>query len=183
VVIVFENESEDGEEDDGTGWMGPLMSLRSDLLRGDLRCLYLGWLLCVQNEEFARDELEPDVPAGLGELSAPLHSLIGFLEIDEDLVEVAAAASAPLNVGPSKKELSLWIQSLPEREKRDLLVAAVLTTGERWKHELLRRFQQHNAALSSPNSAVLQRRTIGELLTAAHIRVEARTQLSTSLAV
>jgi hypothetical protein len=177
VVIVFENESEDGEEDDRTGWMGSLMSLRSDLLRGDLRCLYLGWLLCVQNEEFARDELEPDVPAGLDELSAPLHSLIGFLEIDEDLVEVAAAASAPLNVGPSKKELSPWIQSLPEREKSDLLVAAVLTTGERWKHELLRRFQQHNAALASPNSAVIQRRTVGELLTAAHVRAEARTQL------
>ena len=47
--------------------MGSLMSLRSDLLRGDLRCLYLGWLLCAQNEEFAEDELEPAVPAGLGE--------------------------------------------------------------------------------------------------------------------
>jgi hypothetical protein len=55
-----------------TGWMGSLMSLRSDLLRGDLRCLYLGWLLCAQNEEFGKDELEPAAPAGLGELSAPL---------------------------------------------------------------------------------------------------------------
>ena len=35
--------------------MGLLMSLRSDLLRGDLRCLYLGWLLCVLNDEFAEN--------------------------------------------------------------------------------------------------------------------------------
>jgi len=47
------------------------MSLRSDLLRGDLRCLYFGRLLCAQNEEFGEDELEPTVPAGLVELSAP----------------------------------------------------------------------------------------------------------------
>jgi hypothetical protein len=35
--------------------MGSLMSLRSDLLRGDLRCHDLGWLLCVLNEEFAEN--------------------------------------------------------------------------------------------------------------------------------
>jgi hypothetical protein len=50
--------------------------------------------------------MEPPVPAGLRELSAPLDSLIEFLGIDEDLVEVAASASAPLKAGPSRKELS-----------------------------------------------------------------------------
>ena len=82
VIVAFENQFEDDDWDDGTGWMGSLMSLRSELLHGDIRCLYLGWLLCAQNEEFAEDELEPAVPAGLGELSAPLHSLIEFLGID-----------------------------------------------------------------------------------------------------
>ena len=56
---------EDDDWDDGTGWMGSLMSLRSDLMRGDIRCLHLGWLLCAQNEEFAEDQLQPAVPAGL----------------------------------------------------------------------------------------------------------------------
>jgi hypothetical protein len=36
VIVAFENESEDEDWDDGTGWMGSLMSLRSELLRGDL---------------------------------------------------------------------------------------------------------------------------------------------------
>jgi hypothetical protein len=133
VIVSFENSLEDDDWDDGTGWMGSPMSLRSELLRGDIRCLYLGWLLCAQNEEFAEDELEPAVPAGLGELSAPLHSLIEFLGIDENLVEVAATVSAPLNAGPDREELATWIQSLPEKEKNNLLVAAVSGTGERWK--------------------------------------------------
>ena len=107
VIVTFESEVEsDDDWDDGTGWMGSLVSLRSDLLRGDLRCLYIEWLRCAQNEEFSGDALEPPVPAGLRELSAPLDSLIEFLGIDEDLIEVAAVASAPLKAGTSRKELT-----------------------------------------------------------------------------
>ncbi len=177
VIVAFENESEDEDWDDGTGWMGSLMSLRSDLLRGDRRCLYLGWLLCVQNEEFAENGLEPPVPAGLGESSAPLHSLIEFLGIDEDLVEVAAAVSAPLNAGPDQEKLATWIQNLPEKEKNNLLVAAVSEPDERWKNGLLRRFEQQNARRTLPVPNAIRRRTAGDLLTLAHVRAQERTRL------
>jgi hypothetical protein len=177
VIVAFENQFEDDDWDDGTGWMGSLMSLRSDLLRGDLRCLYLGWLLCLQNEELAKDDLEPTVPAGLGELSAPLHSLIEFLGIDDDLVEVAASASAPLNAGPDREELATWIRSLPEKEKNNLLVAAVSGTGERWKNGLLRRFERQDAPRTLPVSKAIRRRTAGDLLTLARARVDKRTRL------
>ena len=177
LIIGFETQLEQDDWDDGSGWMGSLLSLRSDLLRGDLRCLYLGWLLCVQAEEFDEDELEPPVPAGLGELSAPLHALMEFLGIDEDLVEVAASASAPQSAGPSQKELAEWIQNLPEKEKDDLLVTAALQSGERWKIELLRRFQQHVAQQTSHAPAVvIQRRTVRDLLAAAQARTEERTR-------
>jgi len=177
VIVAFENQSEYDDWDDGTGWMGSLMSLRSELLRGDTRCLYLGWLLCAQNEEFAEDELEPAVPAGLGELSAPLRSLIEFLGIDEDLVEVAASASAPLNTGPDREELAAWIQSMPEKEKNNLLVAAVSEPGGRWKIGLLRRFEQQSVlrTLSVPDA--IRRRTAGDLMTLAHARAEERDRL------
>jgi hypothetical protein len=177
VIVAFENESEYEGWDDGTGWMGSLMSLRSELLRGDLRCLYLGWLLCVQNEEFGEDGLEPAVPAGLGELSAPLHSLIEFLGIGEDLVEVAASASAPLNAGPDREELATWIQSLPEKEKNNLLVAAVSEPGERWKNGLLRRFEQRSALGTLTVPDAIRRRTAGDLMTLAHARAQERTRL------
>lgn len=177
VIVAFENQFEDDDWDDGTGWMGSLMSLRSELLHGDIRCLYLGWLLCAQNEEFAEDELEPAVPAGLGELSAPLHSLIEFLGIDLDLVEVAATVSAPLNAGPDREELATWIQSLPEKEKNNLLVVAVGEPGERWKNELLRRFEQQKAPRTLPEPDGIRRRTAGDLLTLAHARAEERERL------
>jgi hypothetical protein len=177
VIVAFENQFEDDDWDDGTGWMGSLMSLRSELLRGDIRCLYLGWLLCAQNEEFAEDDLEPAVPAGLGELSAPLRSLIEFLGIDEDLVEVAASASAPLNASPDREELAAWIQSLPEKEKNNLLVVAVAEPGERWKSELLRRFEQQKALRTLPEPDGIRRRTAGDLLTLAHARAEERERL------
>lgn len=177
VIVAFENQFEEDNWDDGTGWMGSLMSLRSELLRRDIRCLYLGWLLCAQNEEFAEEELEPVVPVGLGELSAPLRSLIEFLGIDEDLVEIAASASAPLNASPEREELAAWIQSLPKKEKNNLLVVAVAEPGERWKNELLRRFEQQKTLRTLPEPDRIRRRTVGDLLTLAHARAEERERL------
>jgi len=173
VTISFESEVEpDDDWDDGTGWMGSLISLRADLLRGDFRCLYLGWLFSVQNGEFSDEVLEPPVSAGLRELSAPYNSLIEFLGIDEDLVEVAASASEPLKAGPSRKELAAWIRGLPEKEKDGLLVDALTEMDERWRIELLRRFEHENVAVS--DHGAVDRRRVADLLAASHARAEER---------
>jgi hypothetical protein len=173
VTISFESEVEpDDDWDDGTGWMGSLISLRADLLRGDFRCLYLGWLFSVQNGEFSDEVLEPPMSAGLRELSAPYNSLIEFLGIDEDLVEVAASASEPLKAGPSRKELAAWIRGLPEKEKDGLLVDALTEMDERWRIELLRRFEHENVAVS--DHGAVDRRRVADLLAASHARAEER---------
>jgi len=173
VIVSFESEVEsDDDWDDGTGWMGSLVSLRSDLLRGDLRCLYLGWLHSVECHEFSEDALELSVPAGLRELSAPLDSLIEFLGIDGDLVEVAASASAPLKEGPSQKELATWVRGLPANEKENLLIDFLSESGERSRLELLQRFQRENAVAAS--HSVIERRTVKDLLTAARVRADER---------
>jgi hypothetical protein len=175
LIVGFAAEIDPEEWDDGTSWMGSLVSLRSDLLRGDLRCLYLGWLLCVQNGEIADKEPSPPVPAGLGRLSASLESLIDFLAIDEDLVAVAAESSAPLSAGPNLEDLNIWIRNLPEIEKNDLLTMAVSESGDRWKNELLRRFYREDKTLASP-AIVATRRAAGDLLLAAQTRTEERTR-------
>jgi len=173
VIVSFETDVEPEDDwDDGTGWMGSLVSLRSDLLRGDLRCLYLGWLHCVECHEFSEDALEPPVPAGLRELSAPLDSLIEFLGIDEDLVEVAASASAPLKEGPSRKELAAWVRSLPANEKDDLLIDFLSESSERRRLELRQRLERVNAV--APDHGTVERRTVKDLLTAARVRVDER---------
>lgn len=48
--------------DDGSGWMRRLAPLRDELLRGDLRPLYLGWLAGASGGELREDAQEPEVP-------------------------------------------------------------------------------------------------------------------------
>ena len=173
VIVSFESEVEpDDDWDDGTGWMGSLGSLRSDMIRGDLRCLYLGWLHTVENHEFSEDALEPPVPAGLRELSAPLDSLIEFLGIDEDLVEVATSASPPLKEWPSRKERAAWVRGLPANEKDDLLVGFLSESGDRCRLEVLQRFQRENAGAASHRA--IERRKVKDLLAAARVRADER---------
>src|ERR1700730_7814839 len=123
------------------------------VVRDDHRCLYLGWLRSAQDGGLEEDKLEPPVPAGLEELSGPLHALIEFLEIDEDLVEVAAQASKPLAAGPSRRELSAWIRGLPERDKSELLITAVVDQDERWRNDLVRRRGIREAIHRVPSSS------------------------------
>ena len=177
VIVEFGFGSEWDGEDDGTGWMASLMPLRSDLLRGDFRCLYLGWLRCAQDGGLDEDKLEPPVPAGLKELSGPLHALIEFLEIDVDLVEVAGQASKPLAAGPSRRELSAWIRSLPEKDKNELLITAALDQGARWRNDLVRRLRRTNLQQTSDVLAASERRKAGDLLAAAHVRAKERARL------
>ena len=174
LIIGFQAELEGADWDDGTGWMGSLLSLRFDLLRGDLRCLYLGWLLSVQNEEVSGNEPGPPVPPGLAQLSPSLESLIDFLEIDEDLVAIAATASAPAGTSPTHDDFGAWIRNLPENEKNNVLLTAVSESGDRWKNELLHRFYR-DKKLTSP-AITPTRLNVADLLLAARARGEERCQ-------
>lgn len=78
--------------EEGSGWMSRLAPLREELLSGDLRPLYLGWLASAGRLD--DDALEPEVPPGLAELSPPQQALAEFIEVDPDLLAVAAAGSA-----------------------------------------------------------------------------------------
>jgi hypothetical protein len=82
----------------------PLALVRSDLLAGDLRALYLLWLSSVQCGERRVTALEPPRPAGLdraSRLSGVLASLVEFMGLDDDLLAVAldSPPSRPRTVG------------------------------------------------------------------------------------
>ena len=166
VILTFcADELESGWEE-GEGWMDSLLPLRADLLRGDLRALYLGWLLAVGREEVGDDQPEPPVPAGLRNLSAPLQSLVEFLDVDPDLLEAAAAASGDLELASPPRDLLVrWIAELPEGEKDALLVQAALGENMHFGNDMVRRF--HAAAPKAAANAAQARRTAGELRDAA----------------
>lgn len=108
--------------EDGAGWMARLLPLREELLRGDTRALYLGWLARAIAGEFDDADPEPPVPAGLAHLSAAQQALAEFLLIGPDWLQAAATASpalAPLQ--PQDVDVELWLQTQTEADMRATL--------------------------------------------------------------
>ncbi len=168
VVIDFHLDAEGGDDsEEGEGWLASLIPLRSDLIAGDLRCLYLGWLTGVESGEVEEEESEPPVPPGLGQLSAPLTRLVDFLRLDPDLVEVAAAGSgeaAP--TGPSSEHLAAWVADLPGTEKDRFLIRLMQGEATYLAGELLQRFRKDQVRNGAENATSLPARTVADLLQA-----------------
>src|SRR5260370_8039003 len=138
----------------------------AELAAGDLRLLYLAWLLAVQSDEVDDEDTEPPVPAGLEHLSASLQAVVDFFEIDEDLIAVATASSPSIQ---EPEGMAGWITSLPAKQKDVLLAQVAAGEGAQVRALLLRRFR---TASSSPPAAAV--RTAAELWQAAGNRKAAR---------
>jgi hypothetical protein len=163
IILKFLSEDEEGGWVDDEGWMSSLAPLRADLMAGDLRCLYLGWLQCVGCDEVEKEEVEPPVPPGLQDLTAPLRALVDFLRVDETLIEVAAEASPPLAAEhDSAEELRSWVQALHGPDKDSLLYRLTQESPVAVQREILRRFRE--ARRPQPPVPEAGGRTVGELL-------------------
>ncbi|MEH3119116.1 MAG: hypothetical protein PGN25_16385 [Methylorubrum populi] len=121
VLDIVSDPEEPGDEwtDDGSGRLGELAPLRADLLAGDLRVLYLVWLMAAQAGALPEDAEEP-LP-GIGPLTGPLAAFAEFFGIDADLVE-AAAERKPAGPEASPKAARAAVEALPEAEKTALLL-------------------------------------------------------------
>lgn len=160
------DESEDYDRfavDDGSGWMSRLAPLREELLRGDLRPLYLGWLAGVAAMgETAR---EPEVPPGLADLSPAQRALVEFLEVDPDLLAAAAIVSADTSsMGTEKNhQVDTWLETW-SNDKMKAVLKHIATGQER---EAERRVKSHyNSWLKTQrpiSSSTAFRRTAAEL--------------------
>jgi len=89
-VITWSLEESDNYDrfgmEDGRGWMVRLAPVRDELLRGDIRSLYIGWLAAVTGEMMDDDEMEPLSVSRLGSLTSAQQALAEFLEVDPDLL-------------------------------------------------------------------------------------------------
>ena len=168
IVSLYADRDPDDYWEEPGGQLAAMVQARSELAAGDLRLPYLGWLLAVQSDEVDDEDTEPPVPAGLGDLSAPLRAIADFLEIDEDLIVVAAAVSPEVQDGEG---LAWWIASLPAEEKNTLLARAASGEGAQVQALLLRRFRA--ASDSEPAASA---RTAAELWQAAGDRKAMRQQ-------
>jgi len=167
IVLSFESELEDYEWDEGGSWLASLVALRSDLMRGDYRALYIGWLLAVQFQEIPDDAPEPPVPPGLGKLNAALDCLADFLGIDADLIATAAERSPEQQVStPSRKEIGDWVRTLPSAEKDAIVVRLIEGDDPHLSAEVR---QRAIFEISGRRSDERLGRTAGEILARAEI--------------
>jgi len=160
----------DDDWDEPGAQLAAMVQVRSEIAAGDLRLLYLGWLLSVQWSEVDDDDVEPPVPAGLGQLSGALQAVADFLSIDTDLLAEAATASPATRDRNDHTGLTEWIDTLPGPEKNTLLARVVAGEGSYVQGLLLHRFRASRPA----DEAKPGRRTAGQLLDAAEDRREAR---------
>ncbi|MEO3432788.1 hypothetical protein [Inquilinus sp. CAU 1745] len=144
-------------DDDDSGWLAALAPLRDDLLAGDLRPLYLLWLIGVEMDVFKDDEPEP--LTGIAPLTPALEALADFFGIDADLVEAAAERSEETDA-PSPKAVRQSIEAMADAEKTELLTR--LAEGDRHVAAELRRAVRNRQGLNAEASA-RPARTVGEL--------------------
>jgi hypothetical protein len=175
-ILEFISEGEGRDWEDSERWMDSLIPLRADLMRGDMRALYLGWLFCLQNQELSPHATEPPVPASLAKLPAPLQSLAHFLGLDGDLIKAAAEGSRNLSAAsPSRAKLAAWIAAMPEAEKNALLLGMAEDSDSRSRIDLLRRFNQYRVPpLPRAEGEDSQPRTVSQIMAVAQAHAAQR---------
>jgi len=178
VIVRFRWDDDEGDDwIEGDGLLDPLIEARSELAAGDLRLLYLGWLLKIQLSDLDEagedqaDEVEPPVPAGLRQLSDSLASVAKFLRIDDDLIVTAAKASGPL-AQVTDDGIADWVTALPATEKDKYLTMVAEGEGAQVEALLVQRFRREGRPAGSAPGTV--RRTARELLAGAQARRAAR---------
>ena len=149
--------------EDGRGWMARLAPVREELLRGDIRSLYIGWLAAVTKEMMDDDEMEPLAVSGLGSLTSAHQALAEFLEVDEDLLAGAGIGNpASQEDKISQQETDAWIDSLPQDEVTAVLKQLLEGKGRQAERTLKNRFAAWRRGLQTDKTEA-PRRTVGEL--------------------
>jgi len=166
VITWSLNESEDYDRfgmEDGRGWMARLAPIRDELLRGEVRSLYIGWLAAVTREMLDDDDLEPLPAEGMGSLTAAQQALAEFLEVDEDLLAGAGMGSPTLHAEePTQKDMDDWLDALPRDEVLALLKQLLEGQSLKAERTLKNRFSAWRRGLIG-ESEQAPRRSVEEL--------------------
>lgn len=141
-TIVWWERNEDGgwgwTEGDGT--ISRLSGIREELMRGDYRALFLGWLADFRPDEWRdpRDSavLVPPIPSGLDCLTPALQTLIEHFPVDQDALTVAAGKAT--GGMPKRTPISHVVDRLSAADKKALLVRVAEGDGSRVMSELNR---------------------------------------------
>ncbi len=173
---------------DGEGWMESMVAVRAELMRGDLRALYLGWLASLRY-------LEPDDDAEAeAGLEPPFPRSVEALEAARDTggFPPTRCGIDPLRRGrqpwrgpsePARIETDPWIKSLPVADKDDYSQRFLARRGQHAPRGALEAVSRSGGdegqgqGKGVPHATSSKQRTIGQLLQARDALVEETTRL------
>ncbi len=145
-ILCWHRETEEPDDAwlEGGGLLDCLLPIRDELLHGDYRALYLGWLarqswwgnVDEDGDDEIRLKQEPPVPPGLGELSDAQEELVDRLHVDPDLLTAAALFEVPES--DRQEQLEQALGKLSRGDMRDYLLRVAEGQGARVSAELNR---------------------------------------------
>lgn len=144
-------------------WLDSIAEVRSEILDGDLRPLYLAHLAISSDSDHDPEESrEAAVPAGLDDLTEAQQSLADFYGISDALIAAAAQDSPPLssNISPQTQYIE-WVRSQSEAIKDEWLAQLMADSHAPVRGELLAKFRAEVSVPSWPTTR--PNRTIAEL--------------------
>ena len=106
--------------------LGSLISIRDELMDGDVRALYITWL-ADQRMMGSSDEQEdyeisvPPVPPAFGKLTAAQQALAELLQVPQELL-VAAARHSKTTAPSTDDDVAAWIKLLPPKRCSEYLI-------------------------------------------------------------
>ncbi len=150
-------------DEEGAEWLDRLLSLRDELLGGDTRPLYLGWLARVCAGELGDEDVEPPLPAGLASLTPAQQTLVEYLQLDPDWLAAAAQASPPRQDPSSEEEdTGLWLaEQTPEALRAS--VALLLAGRAQEAQQGVRQAYLVWQSARRPSAEALPRRTLEQI--------------------
>jgi hypothetical protein len=140
-IVWWERNEEGGWwQTQGEGGIDELIGVREEILRGDYRALFLGWLADFRPDEWTnpkdRAVLVPPIPGGLDRLSPAQAALIKHFPVDRDALTVAASLSQASI--PERLPAATVVQGLSVSEMRALLERVAKGEGTKVMAELNR---------------------------------------------
>src|SRR5438128_5695405 len=116
---------------EGEGLIDQLIGVREELMRGDYRALFLGWLADFDPDEWRAPEdgavVMPPIPAGLDHLSPALAALIEHIPGDPDALAVAAGLSQAST--PNRIPIAAVLERLSVSEMPAMLARVAASRG------------------------------------------------------
>ena len=144
-----------------------LVPLRSEILRGDLRPLYLAHLAVSRDDNHDLEEtVEAPVPAGLRRPTVAQRALAEFCGLSDALIAAAARESGPLPAAEDQRaRFSQWLAGQPEATKNAWLAELLCDSDPSARAKIRAKFEKASPKQSWPT--VQAGRTIAQLETAA----------------